>query len=73
MAECEFITKCPFFNDELGNKPESVDEMKESYCRSNNLNCSRYMVANAVGKEHMPSNLYPHEKQRAYLVIAEMG
>lgn len=71
MAECEFIIKCPFFNDELSGKTDEVDEMKEKYCKNNNLNCSRYMVVNSIGKEFMPPNLYPHEKQRAYLAIAE--
>lgn len=71
MGVCEFISKCPFFNDELSNKPESVDEMKEAYCKNNNLNCSRYMVVNALGSEYMPPDLYPHEKQRAYLILAE--
>lgn len=73
MGECEFISKCPFFNGELSGNADSVDEMKEKYCKNNNLNCSRYMVANSIGKELMPPNLYPHEKTRAYLVIAENG
>lgn len=73
MGECEFISKCPFFNDELSDKPDTVEEMKAQYCKGNNLNCSRYMIANALGKDYMPPNLYPHEKQRAYLVIAENG
>jgi hypothetical protein len=71
MAECEFIDKCPFFNDKLGNIPEKVDELKAKYCRNNNLNCARYMVVNALGKDKMPADLYPHEKERAYMLIAE--
>ncbi|MBN1409496.1 MAG: hypothetical protein JW969_01535 [Spirochaetales bacterium] len=71
MAACEFIDKCPFFNDKLDGKQVEVDELKAKYCKDNNLNCARYMVANALGKEKMPPNLYPHEKDRAYQVIAE--
>ena len=70
MAECEFIEKCPFFNDKLGNIPDKVDDLKAKYCKNNNLNCARYMVVNALGKDHMPPDLYPHEKERAYTVIA---
>ena len=73
MGECEFIGACPFFNDKLNSKPEKVEELKEKYCRNNNLNCARYMVAHALGKAMMPEELYPHEKQRAYLAIAEHG
>lgn len=73
MGECEFIGGCPFFNDKLNSAPDKVEELKLQYCRNNNLNCARYMVATAIGKEMMPEELYPHEKQRAYLVIAEHG
>lgn len=71
MGECEFIEKCPFFHDKLANKPEEVEDMKNDYCKNNNLNCARYMVVNALGKELMPTDLYPNEKNRAYLLIAE--
>lgn len=71
MGECEFIGKCPFFNDKLANKPDEIEEMKDKYCKRNNLNCARYMVAHSIGGENMPADLYPHEKERAYLVIAE--
>lgn len=71
MGACEFIEKCPFFQDKLENKPAEVEELKTKYCKENNLNCARYMVAHALGKEKMPPNLYPHEKDRAYIVIAE--
>ena len=71
MGECEFIAKCPFFNGQLAGDPEKIEEMKTKYCRNNNLNCARYMVANALGKEKMPPDLYPNQKERAYLCIAE--
>lgn len=73
MGECEFLDDCPFFNDQLGDKTDKFEVMKEQYCKNNNLNCARYMVAHAVGKENMPEDLYPHEKMRAYAVIAEKG
>lgn len=71
MAQCELIDTCPFFNDKLANKPDEVEDMKETYCKNNNLNCARYMVFNSVGKDNMPENLYPDEKTRAYMFIAE--
>lgn len=71
MGECEFIAGCPFFNGQLAGDPEKIETLKEKYCRTNNLNCARYMVANALGKEKMPTELFPDQKDRAYLVIAE--
>jgi len=71
MSRCEFIIKCPFFLGELAEKPVKIEELKMKYCEENNLNCARYMIAQAVGSESMPADLYPHEKDIAYKVIAE--
>ena len=72
MGDCEFIEMCPFFQDKLAEKPVEIEELKEKYCRKNNLNCARFMIAQAVGKEKMPPDLYPDEKTIAYQVIAEL-
>ena len=71
MGRCEFIEICPFFQGKLADKPVEIEEMKKKYCEGNNLNCARYMIAQAVGKEKMPADLYPHEKAVAYAIIAE--
>lgn len=71
MQECELIEKCPFYNDHLQGNIEQIEEMKEKYCRKNNLNCARYMVFMALGKESMPDELFPHQKDRAYEVISQ--
>ncbi|MBN2655599.1 MAG: hypothetical protein JXR86_00960 [Spirochaetales bacterium] len=73
MGDCEFINKCPFFNGQLANMPDQVEELKEKYCRKNNLNCARYMVANSLGADKMLPDLFPHEKERAYMHIAQNG
>lgn len=65
MGECEFMDGCAFFN---GDRSE---ELKEKYCRNNNLNCARYMIANAVGNEAVPDDLAPDQKDQAYMIIAE--
>lgn len=70
MSDCEFIPTCPFFNDKLESKPAEAAALKIKYCRTNNLNCALYMVALALGKEKMPPDLYPNEKDRAFMVIA---
>lgn len=72
MSECEFIEECPFFQDKLVEKPVEVEELKEKYCRNNNLNCALYMIAQAVGKEKIPPHLSPDEKTIAYQIIAEL-
>ena len=71
MQECELIDSCPFYNNQLEGDKEQIEAMKEKYCRKNNLNCARYMVLMALGKESMPEDLFPHQKERAYLIISQ--
>ena len=73
MNECELIDSCPFFLGELAEKPVETEGLKEKYCRNNNLNCARYMIVQAAGREKIPENLYPDEKIVAYQIIAELG
>jgi len=73
MNECEFIEKCPFFQGKLAEKPVETEELKEKYCKNNNLNCARYMIVQAAGPEKMPEDLYPDEKIIAYQIIAELS
>jgi len=71
MQECELLDGCPFYNNQLKGDKEQIEAMKEKYCRKNNLNCASYMVLMALGKESMPEDLFPHQKERAYLIISQ--
>lgn len=71
MQECELMDSCPFFNDQLKDDDEQIGIMKEKYCQSNNLNCARYMIFMALGRESVPKDLFPHQKEAAYVIIAE--
>lgn len=70
MQECELIDNCPFFNDKLKGDEKQIALLKEKYCLKNNLHCARYMVFIALGRDSMPDNLFPHQKDRAYEVIS---
>ncbi len=70
MAACDYCSECLFFNGKLENRPDS-EELKDKYCNKNNLNCAIYMIVNAVSKDKVPSDLYPNEKEKAYLTIVE--
>ena len=70
MSSCEFNERCAFFNGKLESMPPDVDALKQKYCLSNNLHCARYIVANAMGPAKMPPDLFPHQKDRAYIIIA---
>ncbi len=69
MAECELIDKCPFFNNNIV-ETEKIMQMQEKYCKTNNLNCARYLIATAIGSEAVPSDLAPDQKTKAYEIIS---
>ncbi len=71
MGECELINECPFFNGNIAGDEGKIAEMKDKYCRKNNLNCARYMIVTAVGREAVPMELTPDEKTKAYEIISE--
>jgi len=70
MAERERVQTCPFFNDKMKNMPASAELMKDKYCRGDFASCARYMVLKALGKEKVPSDLFPNEAERARRIIS---
>jgi hypothetical protein len=70
MAECECLPGCPFFHDKMQEKPATAAMYKKSYCiDGNNADCARHQIKVALGKEHVPSDLYPAQTDRAKLII----
>ncbi|MFH1783848.1 MAG: hypothetical protein ABH868_02975 [bacterium] len=67
--ECEILSTCIFFNDNMSDMPATAEMMKRKYCRGNKLECARYMVVKALGKEKVPSNLFPNQVEIAGIVI----
>ena len=65
MVECECLARCPFFNDKMANMPATTEMYKRKYCRGDNSQCGRYVVFKALGRERVPTDLYPHELERA--------
>ncbi len=71
MGECEFTEGCLFYKGGMEADESRTAELKEKYCMSNSLHCSRFLVASAVGEDSVPGDLFPDEKEKAYIVIAE--
>ena len=71
MPECELLARCPFFNEQMADMPATAQRCKEQYCRGDNSRCARYMVFKALGRECVPSDLFPNEEARARQVIAQ--
>lgn len=65
MPDCEMLAKCIFFNDKMADKPGTATIMKQKYCKGSNTDCARYVVCKALGRERVPSDLYPIQIDRA--------
>ena len=70
MADCDCLPGCPFFNDRMENMPKIAGMMKKGYCQGDFMNCARHMVKEALGKEKVPSNLFPNQIEKAKALIA---
>lgn len=73
MANCDIFDSCPFAQGQLTDRAGEVEQLKEAYCDSNSLHCARYMIHSSLGADKVPGDLYPDQKDKAYLVIAENG
>lgn len=65
MADCEFLEKCPFFNDQMKDMPAMAKTLKNRYCRADFDQCARYTIATKLGRGHVPPDMFPSEMERA--------
>lgn len=66
---CEKLEGCPFYNNKMPIESGIGQMYKRRYCEQDKLKCARYKVFTAVGKEHVPSDLYPNMVDRAEKII----
>ncbi len=64
MADCKRLEKCPFFNDRMAARPATAELFKIEYCRSEPERCARYRVAEVLGPERVPGDLFPSQVER---------
>jgi len=69
MADCELLQTCIFFNDKMKNMPGTANILKTQFCQSDNSSCARYMIFKALGREKVPMDLYPQQKEKAEKII----
>ena len=71
MADCPSIAGCPFYNDKMADRPALADIYKKRYCKENNEICARWKVASTLGKEAVPSDLFPNQFDKAEALISK--
>lgn len=69
MADCQSLSGCPFFNGRMANMPSMAESYKKHYCHGEHSQCARAMVSKALGKAHVPGDLFPNQVERAQKLI----
>jgi len=49
--------------------PATANMMKKRYCLNDNLQCARYTVFKALGREKVPKDLFPNQIEKAQEII----
>ena len=70
--ECELLWECLFFK----NKMSKIDRYlrivyREEYCQRDYTRCAIYMVAQALGRDKVPTDLYPNMRDRAQKILTK--
>ena len=71
MAVCTLQDICHFFDDEMRYMPGLAELYRSIYCMTDNSDCARYIVAEKLGREKVPQNLYPNMLSKAKEIVAE--
>jgi hypothetical protein len=69
MADCELLKTCIFFTDRMAHMPKTTNMVKSKYCRGSSSECARYRVFVALGREKVPSDLFPGQLEDAKEII----
>ena len=70
MAACEHTGTCTFIDRIMSIMPASANLYKRLYCQENPVTCARYMVEQALGSDHVPFDLSPHQRDKANELIS---
>ena len=70
MAECAFMADCPFFNGRMASMPRVAEVYSKRYCSGDSSQCAIYIVSMVLGKEKIPEDLFPSQKERALRFIS---
>ena len=69
--ECEMLNNCPFYNDKMDIESGLGRMYKRRYCKGDKMQCARYMVLNELGREFVPTDLFPNMHDKAEKIIAQ--
>jgi len=67
--EYPFLKTCIFFQDKMQNMLVTANIMKKRYCLEDNSKCARFIIANSLGRQKVPVDLFPNQCDRAEELI----
>ncbi|MRS12585.1 MAG: hypothetical protein EG823_05890 [Actinobacteria bacterium] len=67
--DCRCLPDCPFFNDRMQNMPSFAGVLKQRFCHDDWASCARCMIATELGREAVPPDLFPDERERAQGIL----
>lgn len=70
---CENLKGCIFYNDKMDIESGLGKMYKQKYCEGDKTLCARYIVATKIGKQNVPTDLYPNMHDRAKKILEENG
>ena len=70
MADCVCLSGCLFFNDRMAEIPVTAELLKKRFCRDRFDLCARYRVFAKLGRERVPTDLYPSQQERVEGILA---
>ncbi|RPJ50323.1 MAG: hypothetical protein EHM23_35430 [Acidobacteria bacterium] len=69
MSECECVSTCDFFNEQMKGLEAIKEMMKRRYCLGDNSDCARHMVFQELGKGRVPPDLIPNQTEKVRNII----
>src|SRR3546814_5956178 len=71
-SDLDLLKGCIFFNDKMATMPSTAELMKNKYCRGDNSACARFKVFEKLGRESVPTSLFPND-DKELITILETG
>jgi len=71
MKKCAITEKCPFFNDQLPrmHTAKEREDLKKKFCGGGSKQCARFIVAEALGLQEVPVNLFPEDLFKVSIIL----
>jgi hypothetical protein len=61
---CNLLATCKFFKEMLASKPVTAATFQTKYCQTDPEHCARFIVAENLGVDSVPDDLFPNQDNR---------